>query len=415
MTDVPKIVHHRLRAATPERGHPEADLLTAFAEQALSATERGNVLQHLALCEDCRDVVALALPAMDVTVTPVESESKAVRAPLPDKTRSNWLTWANVHWGHLSWAALAAGIAVAVLVVRPGLEHPAKPNPPMSSVSNQTAAPVGPPAVTAQVAPGPIATNAKPEVADVKTQLSANKSRVAKPLPQAEGGLVIAGNARNAPSTAAKRAAPEPPQAPAFEVPRAMNETVDGSGASTTLTAQASTDSNLMAREEAPAIRRAKPPLAAEANEPAKTTMAGSSAQAVAPLNSRNVNTLVANGAAAQGTTLTQSASWTIAAGILQRSLDGGKSWQIALRAEHTLLCYANRGQEIWAGGEAGTLLHSTDGGTTWTAVGISFKGQPLGSDITHIEMRGLAGIILATGNHESWNSTDGGKSWEKH
>jgi hypothetical protein len=345
----------------------------------------------------------------------VESESKAVRAPLPDKTRSNWLTWANVHWGHLSWAALAAGIAVAVLVVRPGLEHPAKPNPPMSSVSNQTAAPVGPPAVTAQVAPGPIATNAKPEVADVKTQLSANKSRVAKPLPQAEGGLVIAGNARNAPSTAAKRAAPEPPQAPAFEVPRAMNETVDGSGASTTLTAQASTDSNLMAREEAPAIRRAKPPLAAEANEPAKTTMAGSSAQAVAPLNSRNVNTLVANGAAAQGTTLTQSASWTIAAGILQRSLDGGKSWQIALRAEHTLLCYANRGQEIWAGGEAGTLLHSTDGGTTWTAVGISFKGQPLGSDITHIEMRGLAGIILATGNHESWNSTDGGKSWEKH
>ena len=415
MTDVPKIVHHRLRAATLERGHPEADLLTAFAEQALSATERGNVLQHLALCEDCRDVVALALPAMDLTVTPVEAESEAVRTPIPDKTRSNWLTWANVHWGHLSWAALAAGIAVAVLIVRPGLEHLAKPNPPMSSVSNQTAAPVGPPAVTAQVAPGPIATNAKPEVADVKTQLSANKSRVAKPLPQAEGGLVIAGNARNAPSTAAKRAAPEPPQAPAFEVPRAMNETVDGSGASTTLTAQASTDSNLMAREEAPAIRRAKPPLAAEANEPAKTTMAGSSAQAVAPLNSRNVNTLVANGAAAQGTTLTQSASWTIAAGILQRSLDGGKSWQIALRAEHTLLCYANRGQEIWAGGEAGTLLHSTDGGTTWTAVGISFKGQPLGSDITHIEMRGLAGIILATGNHESWNSTDGGKSWEKH
>jgi hypothetical protein len=415
MTDVPKIVHHRLRAATLERGHPEADLLTAFAEQALSATERGNVLQHLALCEDCRDVVALALPAMDLTVTPVEAESEAVRTPIPDKTRSNWLTWANVHWGHLSWAALAAGIAVAVLVVRPGLEHPAKPNPPMSSVSNQTAAPVGPPAVTAQVAPGPIATNAKPEVADVKTQLSANKSRVAKPLPQAEGGLVIAGNARNAPSTAAKRAAPAPPGAPAFEAPRTMNEKVEGSGASTTLTAQASTDSNLIAREEAPAIRRAKPALEAEVNEPARTTRAGSSAQAMAPLNGRNVNTLVANGAAAQGTTLKQSASWTIAAGILQRSLDGGKSWQIALRAEHTLLCYANRGQEIWAGGEAGTLLHSTDGGTTWTAVGISFKGQPLGSDITHIEMRGLAGIILATGNHESWNSTDGGKSWEKH
>src|ERR1017187_6466003 len=409
MTDVPKIVHQRLRAATPRPAHPEADLLTAFAEQALSATERGNVLQHLALCEDCRDVVALALPAMDLTVTPLEAESEAVRTPIPDKTRSNWLTWANVHWGHLSWAALAAGIAVAVLVVRPGLEHLAKPNPPM--VASQTAAPAGPPAVTAQVASGSIATDAKPESADLKAELSANKSR----MPQAEGGLVIAGNTRNAPSTAAKRAAPAPPGAPAFEAPRTMNEKVEGSGASTTLTAQASTDSNLIAREEAPAIRRAKPALEAEVNEPARTTRAGSSAQAMAPLNGRNVNTLVANGAAAQGTTLKQSASWTIAAGILQRSLDGGKSWQIALRAEHTLLCYANRGQEIWAGGEAGTLLHSTDGGTTWTAVGISFKGQPLGSDITHIEMRGLTGIILATGNHDGWNSTDGGKTWDKH
>ena len=409
MTDVPKIVHQRLRAATPERGHPEADLLTAFAEQALSATERGNVLQHLALCEDCRDVVALALPAMDLTVTPLEAESEAVRTPIPDKTRSNWLTWANVHWGHLSWAALAAGIAVAVLIVRPGLEHLAKRNPPM--VASQTAAPAGPLAVTAQVASGSIATDAKPESADLKAELSANKSR----MPQAEGGLVIAGNTRNAPSTAAKRAAPAPPGAPAFEAPRTMNEKVEGSGASTTLTAQASTDSNLMAREEAPAIRRAKPALEAEVNEPARTTRAGSSAQAMAPLNGRNVNTLVANGAAAQGTTLKQSANWTIAAGVLQRSLDGGQSWQIAVRAEHTLLCYANRGQEIWAGGQAGTLLHSTDGGTTWTAVGVSFKGQPLGSDITHIEMRGLTGIILATGNHDGWNSTDGGKTWDKH
>ncbi len=67
MTDVPKIVHSRLRAATPEReamerAHPEADVLTAFAEQALSAAERESVLQHLTLCGDCRDVIALASP-----------------------------------------------------------------------------------------------------------------------------------------------------------------------------------------------------------------------------------------------------------------------------------------------------------------------------------------------------------------
>jgi hypothetical protein len=75
MAEVPKIVYDRLRAArpvpdrplaepgAPEQSHPDADLLTAFAEQALSATERDGVLDHLALCGDCREVIALALPA----------------------------------------------------------------------------------------------------------------------------------------------------------------------------------------------------------------------------------------------------------------------------------------------------------------------------------------------------------------
>jgi len=422
MTDVPKIVHHRLRATTPERdtlqrAHPEADVLTAFAEQALSANERDGVLQHLALCADCRDVIVLALPAMDLTVPPVEAEDDAVKTPRPDKARTNWLAWAHIHWGRLSWAALAAGIAVAVLVVGPGMQHLTKPNPQVSSLAKQTAAPPMPQAPATQVASGSIATgavDAKPEAAAVAGQLSADKSRGMK-RPQTRTGLAIGGNPQNDSSTAAKLATPAPSGALAFEAPRAMNETVEVSGASTVVTADASTDSNLMAREDAPAIRRAKPALEAEVTEPTKAAaIGGSSAQTILPLNGRNVNTLVANGAAVQATTLKQSASWTIAGGVLQRSIDSGQSWQTAARADHPLLCYANRGQEIWAGGQAGTLLHSTDGGTTWSAVGVSFKGQPLSSDITHVEMSGLSGIVLATGDHESWNSTDSGKSWEK-
>jgi hypothetical protein len=411
MTDVPKIVHHRLRAATPERdrlerAHPEADLLTAFAEQALSATERDGVLQHLALCEDCRDVVALALPAMDLTVTPVEAESEAVRTPIPDKTRANWLAWANIHWGRLSWAALAAGIAVAVLVVRPELDRLAKPSPPMSSVASQMPAPAGQP--TSQIA-AKKAGNDKSEATDGTMQLSANKSGVEKLSPHAEGRLASAGKTQTG-NTIAKLTAPAPSGTHAIETPGAMSDTATVSGAPATLTAEALTGGNLMAREEAPAIRRAKPALEAKVNEPTKTAgIGGSSAQAMAPLNGRN--TLVN---AAPVTALKQNPTWTIARGVLQRSIDGGQSWQIAVQGEHPLVCYANRGQEIWAGGQAGTLLHSIDGGTTWNAVVVSFNGQPLGADITHIEMRGPAGIILATDNHESWNSTDGGKTWEK-
>jgi hypothetical protein len=395
MTDVPKIAYHRLRAATPERdrlerAHPEADVLTAFSEQALSATERDGVLQHLAVCTDCRDVVVLALPAMDLTVAPAEAGSEEGRTSVPDKARTNWLAWANIHWGRLSWAALAAGIAVAVLVVGPGMQHLTKPNPPIRSVANQTAAPDGPPALGTQAVSGSLAARepgAKPEAADVTRQLSADKSKGMKAVPAPSGTVAI-------------------------EAAKKKNEKVEASGAPTTLASnEGSADSRLMGIEEAP-IRRSKPALGAEVNESAKTAgIGGSSAQAIAPLNGRNVNTLAANGAAAN---LKQSASWTIARGVLQRSLDGGQSWQTAVRAEHPLLCFANRGQQIWAGGPAGTLLHSTDGGTTWTTVSASFKDQPLSSDITHIEMRGLAGIVLTTENHESWNSTDGGMTWEK-
>ena len=41
-------------------GHPDANLLAAFAENALPQSERATVLAHLAGCADCRDSLALA-------------------------------------------------------------------------------------------------------------------------------------------------------------------------------------------------------------------------------------------------------------------------------------------------------------------------------------------------------------------
>jgi hypothetical protein len=44
--------------------HPDADQLSAFVEQALPAHERESVLAHLAVCGDCRETVAMALPPL---------------------------------------------------------------------------------------------------------------------------------------------------------------------------------------------------------------------------------------------------------------------------------------------------------------------------------------------------------------
>jgi photosystem II stability/assembly factor-like uncharacterized protein len=112
--------------------------------------------------------------------------------------------------------------------------------------------------------------------------------------------------------------------------------------------------------------------------------------------------------------TLARNVTWTIADGVLQRSLDSGQTWQNALRADHPLLCYASRGEDVWAGGQAGTLFHSADSGITWTQVQPSIKTQQLSSDVTHIDVRGPAEIVVSTSNNEIWSSADGGKTWEK-
>src|ERR1700686_5264679 len=101
MNELPKIVYDRLRAR-PEHGplaqqHPDADLLAAFSEQMLSASEREGVLDHLALCEDCRDAIALTLPPGEAAAVsvPVETErDRAISIPTAkkgkEKEKKNW-------------------------------------------------------------------------------------------------------------------------------------------------------------------------------------------------------------------------------------------------------------------------------------------------------------------------------------
>jgi hypothetical protein len=99
MQNVPKIVRERLRAAAPVANHPGADVLTAFAEHSLPDLERAIVLEHLARCGDCRDVLALALPASEAVQTVITP------------ARGGWLSWPALRWGFVA----AAGVAIVSL------------------------------------------------------------------------------------------------------------------------------------------------------------------------------------------------------------------------------------------------------------------------------------------------------------
>ncbi len=412
MTDIPKIVYQRLRATTPapvelERTHPEADVLTAFAEQALSGAEHDGVLQHLALCADCRDVVALALPAMEPTVVAIESGAEAA---VPDGALTNArggetarpsFGWLTSGLPRLRWAALAAGIAVAALVGPRALEYFSKPKTEVNSVARQA----GAPALPATIPEGQSSLLSPVDrSSDVNSALqTAGNSEIGRTLKSRK--------ARDNSPASAKRAAPVLSEQFSLSASRPSQEKVEGSGEAGVQMTQASTNGFLVDGNDAAPVVRAKPPLEAEGSEASKTA-AATSPQAMWPLEGRS--TLVVNAAAAQAMSLKPGASWMISGGVLQRSLDGGKNWQTATPASRPLLCYADRGREVWAGGQAGTLLRSTDGGATWTTVGVSFKGEPMSSDVTHIELRGIAEIILSAGTAENWISADGGKTWKK-
>jgi hypothetical protein len=449
MTEVPKIVYDRLRAALPERTHPDADLLTAFAEQTLSTAERDGVLEHLALCGDCREVVALALPAADM-VPRQTADDDGVRTTVSraGASATHKLTLA---WPTLRWAALAAGVAVAASVL---LIHPGKLNQATPPSANRQVATTVPPASGPQtssslvsvpsqsIASSPTdqtAVLAKTDEAQRKSELWSSKrlkaGQVLTRTPQAESGMLLADNKKDSDHADRLSATPSA-SAGAFNYDarssRAATETVEVSGEAAALTKEPSAEDVLMARNEtprtdAPAIEKAKPALQEKEVDEGEQKSKAATAPGPARLQSRNVMS-TAKMASPASQSLAPHVTWTITAGVLQRSLDSGQSWQDALHADHPLLCYASHDEDVWTGGQTGTLFHSANGGVTWVQVQPSIKARQLSSDITHIELRstetksnelrddtrGPAEILLSTSNNEIWRSADGGQTWAK-
>jgi Putative zinc-finger len=442
MTEVPKIVYDRLRAALtlpyglPGQAHPDADLLTAFAERSLSATERDGVVHHLASCGDCREVVALALPAPEIAALPMSPGTEA-REPQSSAERQArwttgklasmtpvWMKFGALNLGSksgsksgsgsgLRWAALAAGVVVAasVLALYPGKSS--RPVATNTRPANAQIASSNPPDSTAAPSPATSIETAK----SGEGQRPAGLQRSASP----KSGEIAADRRLDA---STRRSA----NFPAVRPPE--------------VTSEISTASTLMARNEAPAIEKAKPALQIPEAQLANSNdrKDDQNQNNVQPgnelkkqLQERDTTSTSTSAPSALASTRTMSAAkmapavdglvqrdahWTITGGALLRSPDGGRSWQDSLRPSHPLLCYANHGEDIWAGGQAGTLFHSTNSGATWVQVQPSSNRQQLSSDITLIDLQSdlaaTAKIAISTAGKEMWISADGGKTWEK-
>jgi len=215
-------------------------------------------------------------------------------------------------------------------------------------------------------------------------------------------GFVLGDSKRDDLDAADKRV----PAADAVSV-GAVSETVEVSAAAPALETKnnANEDLGLVARNmQSVPIEKAKAPV--QTPEASGTAALRTKKQASGA--SSNYAAAYENSATARSTT------WQLSEGALERSLSGGSGWQTVLHPDHLLLCHAARGNDIWAGGQAGTLFHSTDGGATWTQLHPMVKDRQLTADITGIELQKPGEAALTVGSGESWITMDNGKTWAK-
>lgn len=120
----------------------------------------------------------------------------------------------------------------------------------------------------------------------------------------------------------------------------------------------------------------------------------------------------------------TAAARWTVTSeGQVQRSLDGGRTWQeVRIASPMRFRAVAVIGANVWAGGSHLGLYHSGDGGETWEARGLiqgtTRRMRPAEvaelPDIVRIDFRDAMHGTVETSAGETWVTADGGETWKR-
>ena len=468
MQNVPKIVRDRLKATAPAVNHPDADVLTAFAERSLSDPERAVVLEHLARCGDCRDIVAFSLPATE----PVQSAS--------GQASGGWLSWPTLRWGFVA-AGVVAIASLGVVQYRHRLQLTMTaykaPAPTTNEAKNDAPPASAVPAGAASERNAPATSGAAfADYADRSKVLLAEPKRLARSntpgVPAPEGQL-----RRDTSGSFAARSFPHGPkvanqwqqnnanafqlQAPAPPIPAsvakqqaagnlASNKSVPAPSEMVEVQAQAGA---VNAREQNLDVRQLENQPTVQPSLTEEETRVGKAKpitpQAVGgpiPASASPTSPAQIHGALQPSSTLNP--RWAItAAGVLQRSFDQGSTWQDVdvnaspafdrletfavakssrkqmaevdkkdqkKEAALTFRAVAASGPDVWAGGSGGALYHSVDAGTHWTRILPFSSGIVLTGDIISLESPDAQRCKVTTSTSEVWITTDDGQTWQK-
>lgn len=103
-----------------------------------------------------------------------------------------------------------------------------------------------------------------------------------------------------------------------------------------------------------------------------------------------------------------KSVRWRVLPGRVERTTDGGETWDTHPLATTVLLTTGGcpSPDVCWIAGAAGTVLRTTDG-RTWVAV-----ASPDSADITSIRPTDALTAVLTTADGRSFVTADGGQTW---
>jgi hypothetical protein len=435
MEQLPKIVAQRLQAVSLAEMHPDANLLTAFAEKSLLPREQTQVLEHLAVCTECREVVAHALPEEVLLEVAV-----AAAAPTPAR-RNSWFAGASVRW-----IALAACVVIVGTVVisrthfSPSTKQAVSSNQPDVVARNEPqTSPSTPPAEESR-AKESTSDIAQPKGASSALTLKRDADQVAELDKQQSANTALRRfDERRQPENSYDRLEAKNNKLPAADAviagaPAATETVTVESAASPVEDTKAtkkefSADKAMRAASAGNEVAQAQAQPQSAAAPPPVPPPAAKTASVLADSQTVTAESVTVVGSdykqkdgyaagAAIGSLAKMRAAiipmWQLSDGKLIKSLDHGQNWQpvpVDDKSVFQALCVT--GNEIWVGGKQGTLFYSSDSGQQWEQVKPAANGQTLTADITAIEFKDPKHGKLTAADHQTWTTNDGGHNWK--
>lgn len=371
------------KAAQPSE-HPDVDLLNAFAERSLTPPDRGQVLEHLSGCADCREILVAALPPMEATQTP---------AHVPRRT--GWFGWPILRWGALAACVVVVGAAVSL--------HYQQGSTPVSQMEPQEFRAAAP----ANTAP---AENAEPSA-------SSPRRFDAPPASRASAANTVTADKRDEPD--ALKSQSQAPQAAAaansdnaspeknLRTDNSVREQEQSTPAAPPALEEKAANEPFMVGALSKAKDQPRPPSQALAG-----AAASSGGRVAAPTESGRSQNDALRDYSGDGLIAPR---WILSDGILERSLDSGKTYQpVPLSGAGVLRALTTVGTHVWVGGSGGALYHSSDGGQHWLQVKPVANGKELRADVIGLNFSDSQHGQFATSASETWTTSDGGQTWQK-